>query len=306
MNIIHNISEITDKPKVITIGNFDGVHRGHQSLIKTTRDIADKNGVESLVFTFSKLPEEVFEKKDFNRLTDNDLKFSYIKKFNIDNVLSIDFSEIREYSAKFFCEEILINKLNIKYLVIGHNFKFGKDREGSIDNLREYHNRRAFELVMPELEKYDNKINISSTLIRTLLKEGKFFESKKCLGRDYELHGIIKSGEKLGRKLGYPTANISLEYNYPLDGIYLSQIMIDGKYYSALSSVGNKPTYNGKEKLLEVFILDFNEDIYGKYAKVFFYEKIRNQIKFNNQDELIKQMNEDHKYAIINSKKYGI
>ncbi len=305
MNIIHNISEVTDKPKAITIGNFDGVHRGHQSLIRTTKDVADSNGLESAVFTFSKLPEEVFGKKGFNRLSDNDLKFSYMEEFNIDNILSIDFNEIKEYSAKFFCEEILINRLNVKYLVVGHNFKFGKNREGTIDDLKYYHEKKHFELVMPQLEQYENK-NISSTLIREFLKEGKLFEANKCLGKKYELHGVITSGEKLGRKLGYPTANISLNHNYPLDGIYLSQILINGEYHSALSSVGNKPTYNGKEKLLEVFILDFNEDIYGKHMKVFFYEKIRNQIKFDNQDDLIKQMNEDHKYAIINSKKYGI
>jgi len=305
MNIIEKITGVTDKPKVITIGNFDGVHRGHQSLIKTTKDVSVKKNLESLVFTFSKLPEEFFVKKDFLRLNDNNLKFSYIREFNIDTILSIDFEDIKDYSANFFCEEILIKKLNMKYLVIGHNFKFGKDREGNIDKLRKYHDKQDFELIIPELEKYDNK-NISSTRVRTLLKEGRLSDAKKCLGREYELHGVVTSGEKLGRKLGYPTANISLNHNYPLDGIYLSKILIDEKYYPALSSVGNKPTYNGKEKLLEVYILNFDEDIYGKYVKVFFFEKIRNQIKFDNQDQLIKQMNDDHKYAIINSKKYGI
>ena len=110
----------------------------------------------------------------------------------------------------------------------------------------------------------------------------------------------------MGRKLGFPTANIALKYNYPLDGIYLTKIKIGSAYYHGLTSIGNKPTFNGKEKLLEVFILDFNKDIYGKNIKVFFLEKIRDQIKFKNKDDLIKQMNEDHKYAIINSKKYGI
>ena len=305
MKIIKNITHVTDKPKAITIGNFDGVHKGHQSLIKTTKDIAIDSGLESLVFTFTRLPEEVFGGKDFNRLNDNNLKFSYIEEFNIDTILSIDFNEIKEYSADFFCEEILIKKLNIKYLVIGHNFKFGKDREGNINKLKDFHNKGHFELIIPKLEQYDNE-NISSTRVRNLLKHGKLFEVKKCLGKEYELHGVVTTGEKLGRKLGYPTANINLEYDYPLEGVYLSKIKVNGKYHFALSSVGNKPTYQGKEKLLEVFILDFNKDIYGSYVKVFFFEKIRNQIKFNNDNDLIKQMNEDHKYAIINSKKYGI
>tara|TARA_B100000900_G_scaffold134533_1_gene113857 strand:+ start:1592 stop:2509 length:918 start_codon:yes stop_codon:yes gene_type:complete len=305
MNIIENITEVTNRPKAITIGNFDGIHKGHQSLIKTTSNIAIENGYESLIFTFSKLPEEVFNKRDFNRLNDNSLKFTYIEKFKIDTILSIDFNEIKEYSAEFFCEQILINKLNIKCLVIGRNFKFGKNREGNINKLKEYHNKGHFRLIMPELEQYDDK-NISSTRIRSLLKEGNLFEAKECLGKYYELHGVVTSGEQLGRKLGYPTANITLNHNYPLNGVYLSTIMINGEYHSALSSIGNKPTYNGKEKLLEVFIMDFDEDIYGKHVKVFFHEKIRNQIKFDNQDDLIKQMNEDHKYAIINSKKYGL
>ncbi len=305
MSIIKKITEITNKPKAITIGNFDGVHKGHQSLLRITKDIAIKKGLESLVFTFSKLPEEVFRKKDFTRLCDNDLKFSYFNEFKMDTILSIDFEEIKDYSADFFCEEILIKKLNIKYLVIGHNFKFGKDRDGNIDKLKEYHDKNFFELVIPELETY-NGINISSTRVRTLLKDGKLLQAKECLGKEYELQGCITTGERLGRKLGYPTANINLNHNYPLDGVYLSKIMIDGKYYLALSSVGNKPTYGGKDKLLEVYILDFDENIYGKHVKVIFLEKIRNQTKFNSQDDLIKQMNEDHKYAIINSKKYGI
>ena len=168
--------------------------------------------------------------------SDNSLKSSYIEEFNINTILSIDFNEIKEYSAEFFCEQILIKKLNTKYLVIGRNFKFGKNREGDINKLKEYHDKGHFELIMPELEQYDNK-NISSTRIRSLLKEGNLSEAKECLGKNYELHGIVTSGEKLGRKLGYPTANIALNHNYPLNGIYLSTIMINGKYHSALSSL---------------------------------------------------------------------
>ncbi len=305
MNIIQNINDVSVKPKAVTIGNFDGVHKGHQSLIKKTKEIAKENNLESLVFTFSKLPEEVFEKNNFYRLNDNDLKFSYINSFNIDTILSVDFNDIRDTTADFFCEEILLKKLNTKYLIIGNNFKFGKDRKGNTELLKEYHKKDNIKLIMPELEKCDS-MDISSTRIRTLLKEGSLLEAKRCLGKDYELRGVVISGEKLGRKLGYPTANISLKHNYPLEGVYLSKINIDGKFFSALSSIGNKPTYDGKEKLLEVFILDFNKDIYGKNVQVYFFEKIRDQIKFNNQDDLIKQMNDDHKYAIINSEKYGI
>ena len=167
---------------------------------------------------------------------------------------------MRDLSATYFCEEILLKRLNVKYLVIGDNFKFGKGREGTIKMLREYEQFNDFNVIIPKLEKYKNE-NISSTRIRELINDGKFGDVENCLGRKYMIEGMVSHGEKLGRKLGYPTANISLDYN---------------------------------------------QDIYNKEVEVYFLDLIRKQIKFDSQDELIKQMNEDHKYAIINSKNYGI
>jgi riboflavin kinase/FMN adenylyltransferase len=305
MKIIEKIENISDKPKVVTIGNFDGIHKGHQSLIKKTQEISHTESLESVIFTFDMLPEEIFKQSHFQRIYNNKQKFDYIKLHEINTILSIDFNDIKDFSASFFCEEILIKKLLTKYLIIGKNFKFGKGREGDINKLNEYHNAGDFHLIIPELEKYDNE-HISSTRVRKLIKDGKFSDVKNCLGREYMLRGTVTTGEQLGRKLGYPTANISLDYDYPLDGVYLSKICVDGTFYYGLASVGNKPTYNGKEKILEVFILDFNQDIYNKEVEVYFLDLIRKQIKFDSQDELIKQMNEDHKYAIINSKNYGI
>jgi riboflavin kinase/FMN adenylyltransferase len=305
MNIIEKIESVSSNPKVVTIGNFDGIHKGHQSLIRKAQEISHRENLESLIFTFNELPEEIFKSSIFQRIYNNKLKFDYIKSYAIKTILSIDFNSIKNFSANYFCEEILIKKLMTKYLVIGKNFKFGKGREGNIDKLKEYHNAGDFHLIIPELEEYDNK-HISSTRVRTLLKDGNFSDVNNCLGREYMLRGTVTTGEKLGRKLGYPTANISLEHNYPLDGVYLCKICIDSVFYYGLASVGNKPTYNGKEKILEVFILNFDQDIYNEEVEVYFLEMIRNQIKFDSQDELIKQMNEDHKYAIINSKNYGL
>ena len=184
----------------------------------------------------------------------------------------------------------------------------GKSQEKTqetIGKLRKYNSKKAFELTVPKLETH-NGVKISSSRIRNLLNQGDIIGARECLGRDYMLSGTVVSGEKLGRKLGYPTANIRLEYDYPLDGVYLTRTVIEEKNYVGLASLGNKPTFNGSEKILEVFILDFDEDIYSQNIEVYFLEEIRKQIKFSNEDELIKQMNEDHKYAIINSKKYGI
>ena len=305
MKILNNLRDVSKNPKAVTIGNFDGIHKGHQALINKTKEISTKNNVESLIFTFNKLPKEIFSPDTIQRLYDNKIKESILSSYNIDTLLSIDFNEIKDYSADFFCEEILIKKLKAQYLIIGENFKFGKDRSGDIEKLRKYDNKKAFKLMVPELKMYDG-IKISSSRIRNLLNQGDIIGARECLGRDYMLSGTVVSGEKLGRKLGYPTANIRLEYDYPLDGVYLTRTVIEEKNYVGLASLGNKPTFNGSEKILEVFILDFDKDIYSQNIEVYFLEEIRKQIKFSNEDELIKQMNEDHKYAIINSKKYGI
>lgn len=305
MKILNNLNDVSKKPKAVTIGNFDGIHKGHQALINKTKEISTENKVESLILTFNKLPKEIFSPDTVQRLYDNKIKESILSSYKINTLLSIDFNEIKEYSADFFCEEILIKKLNTQYLIIGENFKFGKDRSGDIEKLRKYSGKKAFELIVPELETH-NGVKISSSRIRNLLNQGDIIGARECLGRDYMLSGTVVSGEKLGRKLGYPTANIRLEYDYPLDGVYLTRTVIEEKNYVGLASLGNKPTFNGSEKILEVFILDFDKDIYSQNIEVYFLEEIRKQIKFSNKDELIKQMNEDHKYAIINSKKYGI
>ena len=305
MKIVKNINDISSTPKAITIGNFDGVHKGHQELLNQTRKIARENNLESLIFTFDKFPREIFNPKDFQRLYNNENKENIFKSYGIDTLLSIDFNEIMNVNAESFCEDILIDQLNLKFLVIGDNFRFGKNRSGDINLLKNYQDDKSFELIIPDSVLYKNE-SISSSRIRNFLQEGDLNAANECLGKEYMISGTVVSGEKLGRTLGYPTANISLDHDYPLDGVYLTRTILDKKTYLSLTSIGDKPTFNGTEKLLEVFILDFDKDIYGEKLEIFFLEEIRKQIKFNNQDELIKQMNEDYKYAIIRSKKYGI
>ena len=144
MNIIEKIENISDKPKVVTIGNFDGIHKGHQSLIKKTQEISHTESLESVIFTFDMLPEEIFKQSHFQRIYNNKQKFDYIKLHEINTILSINFNDIKDFSASFFCEEILIKKLITKYLVIGENFKFGKGREGDIDKLNTYEFKKMF------------------------------------------------------------------------------------------------------------------------------------------------------------------
>ncbi len=302
---LKNFDEISQKPKAVTIGNFDGVHKGHRALIEHTIKTAKSNDMDSVVLTFDAFPNEIFQKQGFQRLYSNEYKESLIELLNLDILLSLDFNLLKDFTAERFCKEVLIQRLNTKYLIVGKDFKFGKNKLGDIDYLKEYDKEKYFDLIIPKHESYKKKI-ISSSRIRQYLNNGKFIDANECLGREYMISGIVTSGEKLGRELGYPTANISLKHDYPLDGVYLSRVIIDREVFTGLASVGNKPTFQGQEKLLEVYILDFNQNIYEKYIEVYFLEEIRKQIKFNNEDELIKQMNEDHKYAIIKSKKNGI
>ena len=171
MKILNDLRDVSKNPKAVTIGNFDGVHKGHQALINKTKEVSTKNNVESLIFTFNKLPKEIFSPDTVQRLYDNKFKESILSSYKIDTLLSIDFNEIKDYSADFFCEEILIKKLNAQYLIIGENFKFGKDRSGDIERLRKYDNKKAFELMVPELKTYDG-VKISSSRIRNLLNQG--------------------------------------------------------------------------------------------------------------------------------------
>ena len=164
MKILNNLNDVSKNPKAVTIGNFDGVHKGHQALINKTREISTKNDTESLIFTFNKLPKEIFSPDTVQRLYDNKIKESILSSYKINTLLSIDFNEIKDYSADFFCEEILIKKLNTRYLIIGENFKFGKDRSGDIEKLRKYDSKNTFELMVPELEVYGG-IRISLSLI---------------------------------------------------------------------------------------------------------------------------------------------
>ena len=171
MKILNNLNDVSRNPKAITVGNFDGIHRGHQALINKTKEISNENNVESVIFTFNKLPKEIFSPDTVQRLYNNEIKESILSSYEIDTLLSIDFNEIKDYSADFFCEEILIKKLKAQYLIIGENFKFGKDRLGNVESLRAYNKDDGFEVITQHLEIYQNK-SISSSRIREYLSQG--------------------------------------------------------------------------------------------------------------------------------------
>lgn len=295
---INNIEKTTSN-NCISIGNFDGMHMGHIELVKETVRIAKENNLVPTVLTFDQMPEEYFKANDFFRLMEMSDKYKMFEKLGVEQVLVIpfdkSFSEIKE---NIFIKEILIEKLSLKYLIVGKDFKFGYKRMGNIELLQKYSELGGYNLLSLDLVKISSD-KISSRDIRILIKNGKIKEANQLLAVPFSLSGKVIHGEKRGRRLGYPTANIEIYKSYPINGIFLVNILFEDKKLFGLASWGNKPTFSGIDHVLEVNILDFESDIYGKQLKVIFIDKIRDQIKFDNQDELIEQMNKDKKTAEI-------
>jgi riboflavin kinase/FMN adenylyltransferase len=197
-----------------------------------------------------------------------------------------------------FIEEVLVKKLNAKHIIVGNDFRFGHKRIGNVKLLESYGHDKGIEVTIVNLIEISGK-KISSTVIRKLLISGKISEANNLLGKPFSIQGKIIHGEKVGRELGYPTANIEIYKSYPINGIFLVEVLHENsdKLYG-LASIGNKPTFSGTNDVLEVFIFNFKLDIYGETIKVIFLEKIRNQIKFNTKEELIDQMKNDHNIAL--------
>lgn len=295
---INNIEKTTSN-NCISIGNFDGMHKGHIELVKETVRIAKENNLVSTVLTFDQMPEEYFKANDFFRLMEMSDKYKVFEKLGIEQVIVIPFDKsFSEINENIFIKEILIEKLSLKYLIVGKDFKFGYKRMGNIELLQKYSELGGYNLLSLDLVKISSD-KISSRDIRILIKNGKIKEANQLLAVPFSLSGKVIHGEKRGRRLGYPTANIEIYKSYPINGIFLVNILFEDKKLFGLASWGNKPTFSGIDHVLEVNILDFESDIYGKQLKVIFIDKIRDQIKFDNQDELIEQMNKDKKTAEI-------
>ena len=307
MEIIDNLQNLKnlDGRSVVTIGNFDGIHAGHRELINEAHSLANVNNMNPVVLTFDPLPEEFFERKGFFKLMPIADKLEYFRTAGIKTVIKVPFSKkFSETSAPTFIQEILINKLQTKYLIVGEDFKFGRNREGNYNTLS---NEKKFKTKIVSVIK-DSDMKISSSMIRDLIVAGDIEKANGYLINEFAMDGFIVHGEKMGRKLGYPTANIEICKSFPINGIFLVKVVIENTEVKfGLASIGNKPTFSGKKDLLEVFIFDYNSDIYGKKMKVYFYEKLRNQIKFKDENDLIRQMNHDSANARNMLKaKYGL
>ncbi|EEA85124.1 bifunctional riboflavin kinase/FAD synthetase [Peptacetobacter hiranonis] len=296
MKVIKAIKDIDiEFDTVVTIGNFDGVHKGHQVLIEKTAAYAKARGIKSAVFTFLNHPINYFVPEKVKNIFDEKEKERLIESFGIDYLIDIPFDKaMTQISAEQFIVKILKDKIHAKKIVVGHDFTFARNKEGNADVLRDMGHEYGIEVEIVQPIKI-NGIRVSSTFIRELISEGRVDEIPQYLGTHYVIEGEIIHGKANGRKMGYPTANISLKDQIinPKNGIYASRVIIDGKKYFGATNVGMNPTVNGKYLSIETNILDFNEDIYGKRVRIEFLEKIRDEKKFESLDELRKQLDLD-------------
>ncbi len=294
MRIIRHIANcpLEAKGGALTLGNFDGVHLGHQYILKETLRISKSQNIPSLVMTFEPHPVSIF-KPDLppSRITPFKQKMNLIGPQKIKFVALIRFSEkFSKITAREFIDRILIEHLNIKYLIVGHDLVFGHKREGNSAMLK----KLSLPFKVIELGSFGDKEAYSSTRIRKALQKGEVEEVKKMLGRYFEITGIVMRGEGRGKNLGFPTANIALhDYVRPKFGVYRVNALINGIVYPALANLGKRPTFRGKEELLEVHIPGFNGDLYGKHISVVFLKFMREEKAFRTIEELKAQIEKD-------------
>ena len=295
-NSIENIPK-DDYGYSVAIGNFDGMHLGHQSVIDIARKTRDKSSVG--VVTFEPHPRQYFQKNhSVFRLMKSETRKRFLESFKVDALFELPFDySLANLSPKDFVETVLLEKLNVRNIVVGPDFRFGKNREGSVNLLKSYQEKKKLGLHIANPFMIEGKV-VSSSELRKKLAEGSVIEVTRMLSRYYEIDGIVEKGFQRGRKLGFPTINIGLKNTIvPKHGVYavLIKILSNNKQRTlkGAASIGSRPTYGDYEPNIEVFIFDFDENLYGAYVSISLVKFIRPELKFNSEVELISQMKED-------------
>lgn len=288
---------------VLTIGTFDGLHLGHADLLYKVVKKAGETGSRSFVVTFEPHPRVVVSKNyKMKLLTLPEEKIPLFEQIGIDNLYIINFtSAFSQLGFDTFVEEYLVKKIGVKHIVLGHDHKFGKDRSGDENKMRELGEKFGFDITtIPAIKKNDQIV--SSTLIRNLLEHGEVGEAAKYLGRYYALPGEVVDGVKRGRLLGFPTANVkpvNEDSLVPAKGVYVVKCAVENKELYGVMNIGLRPTFGDTDSIqLEVHIFDFNEEIYGKDITLYFLKRLRSEKKFESKEELIYQINRDKKDAL--------
>jgi len=287
-------SEVTNI--ALSLGMFDGVHRGHQSIIQEIVEISKKKNLQPAVLTFWPHPRLVFNPNDDLKLLNTiEEKSELLQKFGIQNLFLQTFDEeFRNLTGEEFVQKILVEKLKVKHLIIGYDHVFGKNKSGNFQLLEKMSPQFDFEVEQMEAVNLHND-HISSTKIRNALLEGKILEANEMLGYHYPVSGTVVDGKKLGRTIGYPTANIEVDSIklLPKKGAYIVDVFVKHEHYKGMLSVGTNPTVGGNSLTTEVYLLDFDQDIYGEKIAVHFRDFLHEEIKFDSLEKLIERLDED-------------
>lgn len=300
MKIYRDLKSFHSIKPVLTIGTFDGVHLGHRKIIDALCERAKAIGGESVIFTFDPHPRKVVapDESNLRLVTTLDEKIALLEQSGIDHLIIYPFTkEFSQLTYEQFVEKVLVNQIHTSYLVVGYDHKFGKNRQGDFEFLKDCAERFGF-----HIEKMDvllmNEANISSTKIREAIQQGDFETANAYLGYPFQLHGMVVEGQKLGRTLNFPTANVEAsdpDKIIPGYGVYAVKVKVDGQSYLGMLNIGNRPTvnHNADNRSIEVNIFDFYKDIYGQPIELTFYKKLRDEQKFSSLEELKAQLAKD-------------
>jgi len=303
MKIYRSIEDYDeDKRSVVTIGTFDGIHLGHQEILSRLIKSSKNKDLNSVVLTFFPHPRIILNKYNEVKMIDTlDEKIIHLNEIGIDSLIIHPFDRnFSLLSANQFIKDFLVDKLKIKHIIIGYDHRFGKGREASVTDLKNYANDYDFtveEIKAQEIE----KITVSSTKIRNSINQGDIKTTEKYLGRYFNLTGKVVKGDGLGKKINYPTANIFIEETYkiiPKDGVYLVETIIKDELFNGMMNIGHRPTIGKNVKSIEVHLFNFNEDIYGQVISIKMISKIRDEKKFSSIQALKEQLVKDENYCL--------
>jgi len=284
---------------VLTIGKFDGVHKGHKAVLANVLDKARELALPATVMVFEPQPEEVFAPdKAPARLSTLSEKYRLLDAAGIDRLLCVRFNhDFASQSPDTFIQDLLVNKLGVRFLVVGDDFRFGKGRQGDFEMLKQAGQQYGFEVVSTQSYRLDDD-RISSTAVRNALETGDFAKAESMLGRPFNVQGRVVHGEKKGRTIGFPTANVLLKrFRTPIKGVFAVTVTLDQRTFNGVANVGRRPTLNGQRTQLEVHLFDFNGDLYGQPIVVVPRKKLRDEHKFESFDALKQQIQVDAEHA---------
>ena len=300
MKVVNDIKNYrSDKKSILTIGTFDGIHIGHQKILKSLVAQAKKENLLANVLTFFPHPRMVLQKESQIKLIDTlKEREDFLRKLGVDNLIIHPFSvAFSKLTALEFIQNILVKQLKIDSLYIGYDHRFGRNREATVEDLKSYGQQYDFKVNIISAQQIAT-IAVSSTKIREAIALGDFVKVHHFLGRPFQFRGTVTKGEGIGRKLAFPTANLNVNIPYkiiPPQGVYLVSILLEKGVFYGMMNIGTRPTLSGKNESIEIHIFDFNEDLYGKMITVCLYEKIRDERKFDSLEALKTQLIKDKK-----------